>query len=100
MKSTSLPIKAHHYSLQCLQMASNFKAVIFDLGGVLLEWDRNSAGIVSAKQFMAIMNTTTWHDFERGNLSFKEACKVSRLPLEPRKSLAKTLPELWPDAGS
>ncbi|KAJ8121752.1 hypothetical protein ONZ43_g1879 [Nemania bipapillata] len=57
-------------------MASNIKGLVFDLGGVLLEWDRHSAtGSLSSRQFLTIMNTTTWHNLDRGTLDLKSACK-------------------------
>lgn len=57
-------------------MASNFKAVIFDLGGVLLEWDRHSVATVTAKQLVTIMNSAVWYELERGNLTVQQACDV------------------------
>ncbi|KAL8786838.1 MAG: hypothetical protein Q9195_008031 [Heterodermia aff. obscurata] len=56
-------------------MASKFEVVVFDLGGVLLEWDRHSINALSPAQFLTIMNSTTWHELDRGNVSLKEACK-------------------------
>ncbi|KAI8953307.1 HAD-like protein [Xylaria longipes] len=56
-------------------MTSNIKGLVFDLGGVLLEWDRHSVTGLSSGQFLTIMNTTTWHDLDRGLLGLKEACK-------------------------
>ncbi|KAI2470663.1 HAD-like protein [Annulohypoxylon bovei var. microspora] len=56
-------------------MASEIKALVFDLGGVLLEWDRHSLTVLSPGQFLTIMNSTTWHDLDRGMLTVKEACK-------------------------
>lgn len=57
-------------------MASDFKAMVFDLGGVLLEWDRHSMDAISPEQFLAIANSTTWHSLDRGNITLKEACQV------------------------
>ncbi|KAI1394185.1 HAD-like protein [Hypoxylon trugodes] len=56
-------------------MASNIKALVFDLGGVLLEWDRRSTTVLSPSQFLTIMNSTAWHDLDRGILTVKDACK-------------------------
>ncbi|KAJ8127653.1 hypothetical protein O1611_g5984 [Lasiodiplodia mahajangana] len=57
-------------------MASKLKGLVFDLGGVLLEWDRHSAtSSLSSGQFLTIMNTTTWHNLDRGILDLKTACK-------------------------
>ncbi|KAI0458929.1 HAD-like protein [Xylaria acuta] len=56
-------------------MASNIRGLVFDLGGVLLEWDRHSVTGLSSGQFLTIMNTTTWHNLDRGMLSLKDACK-------------------------
>ena len=58
-------------------MASKFKALIFDLGGVLVEWDRQSTIAVSPTQFLTIMNTITWHRLEIGQVSVKDACQVN-----------------------
>lgn len=58
-------------------MVSNFKALIFDVGGVLLDWDRHSLVAISPQQFLAISNSTTWHSLDRGNTTLKEACQVS-----------------------
>ncbi|KAF2967472.1 hypothetical protein GQX73_g6111 [Xylaria multiplex] len=66
-------------------MASEIKALVFDLGGVLLEWDRQSVTDLSPMQFLTIMNSTTWHKLDRGLLTVKEACKDfgSILGVEP-----------------
>ena len=63
-------------------MAFRFKALVFDLGGVLLEWDRHSINALSPGQFLALMNSPTWHRLDRGNVTLKEACKVSYYPHE------------------
>lgn len=62
-------------------MAFKFKALVFDLGGVLLDWDRHGVTALFPNQFLTIMNTTTWHSLDRGNVTLKEACKVSRFHL-------------------
>ncbi|KAF3759887.1 hypothetical protein M406DRAFT_51589 [Cryphonectria parasitica EP155] len=56
-------------------MASKFKVLVFDLGGVLLEWDRHTITALSSTQFRTIMNSTAWHNLDRGILSISEACK-------------------------
>lgn len=56
-------------------MPSKFKVLVFDLGGVLLEWDRHSVNALAPGQFLTIMNSTTWHSLDRGNVTLKEACK-------------------------
>ncbi|POS70343.1 hypothetical protein DHEL01_v211263 [Diaporthe helianthi] len=53
----------------------NFKALVFDLGGVLLEWDHGSIDAISPEQFLAITNSTAWHSLDRGEITLKEACK-------------------------
>lgn len=55
---------------------SVFKALVFDLGGVLLDWDRHSVNALTPGQFMTIMNSKAWHSFDRGSITLKEACKV------------------------
>lgn len=60
-------------------MKASFKALVFDLGGVLLEWDRHSIDAITPEQFLTITNSTTWHSLDRGNVTLKEACKVMLL---------------------
>ena len=65
-------------------MVSKFKVLVFDLGGVLLEWDRHSVNALSQVQFQTMMDSTTWHRLDRGNISLQEACKVSSfVPCKP-----------------
>ncbi|KAI1770584.1 HAD-like protein [Hypoxylon cercidicola] len=56
-------------------MVPEVKALVLDLGGVLLEWDRHNITALSPGQFLTIMNSTTWHDLDRGRFTIKEACK-------------------------
>lgn len=63
-------------------MAFTFKALIFDLGGVLLEWDRHSVNALSPRQFLTLMNSLTWHRLDRGKVTLREACKVKYCPRE------------------
>ncbi|KAI1282957.1 HAD-like protein [Xylaria sp. FL0933] len=56
-------------------MSSTIKALVFDLGGVLLSWDRHSVMALSPSQFLTIMNSTAWHNLDRGVFTIKEACK-------------------------
>ncbi|GAW25957.1 putative had-like protein [Rosellinia necatrix] len=56
-------------------MSSTIKALVFDLGGVLLSWDHHTVTALSSSQFLTIMNSTTWHSLDRGLLSLKDACK-------------------------
>ncbi|KAI0399651.1 HAD-like protein [Xylaria palmicola] len=56
-------------------MAPDVKALVFDLGGVLLNWDRHNLSSLSGSQFLTIMNSTAWHSLDRGTLTLKEACK-------------------------
>lgn len=58
-------------------MPRKYSSIIFDLGGVLLKWDKSSANDLSAAQFTALLNSKVWHDLDRGVLSVKEACVVS-----------------------
>lgn len=62
-------------------MVSDFKALVFDIGGVLLDWDRHSLVAISPEQFLAISNSTTWHSLDRGNITLKEACQVTTFSL-------------------
>ncbi|KAI0474200.1 HAD-like protein [Xylaria cf. heliscus] len=56
-------------------MCSTIKGLVFDLGGVLIDWERHSVTGLSSRQFSTIMNTTIWHSLDRGALGLKEACK-------------------------
>lgn len=58
---------------------ATLKALVFDLGGVLLNWDRHSVNTLSSGQFLAIMNSTTWHELDRGLVPLGNACEVGRL---------------------
>lgn len=62
-------------------MAFEFKALVFDLGGVLLKWDRHSVSALSPGQFLTLMNSTTWHSLDKGNVTLKGACRVSSFVL-------------------
>ncbi|KAK7919899.1 HAD-like protein [Apiospora marii] len=55
-------------------MPRKYTSIIFDLGGVLLQWDKSSVNDLSAAQFTVLLNSTAWHDLDRGELSVKEAC--------------------------
>ncbi|KAI0602066.1 HAD-like domain-containing protein [Biscogniauxia sp. FL1348] len=56
-------------------MTSRFKALILDLGGVLLEWNPQSTQTILPSQFPLLMNSTLWHDLDRGKISLDDACK-------------------------
>lgn len=58
-------------------MDSKFRAIIFDLGGVLLDWDRQAATDLSPRQMRTMMSSAFWYDLDRGKLTFKETCEVS-----------------------
>lgn len=73
----SLPYLLVFGSAKASSMARKYKSIIFDLGGVLLQWDKSSVNDLSAAQFTALLNSTAWHDLDRGELSVKEACVVS-----------------------
>ncbi|KAI1879131.1 hypothetical protein JX265_003308 [Neoarthrinium moseri] len=93
-------------------MTSNFKALVFDLGGVLLNWDRSSVDVMTPNQFLTIMNSTTWHNLDRGLVTLKEACvefghllgldastaeaalEQAQLSLTPNTSLIETIHDL------
>lgn len=44
-----------------------------------MEWDRHSNDILSPAQFRAMINSTTWHSMDRGEVTLKEACEVNSL---------------------
>lgn len=67
-------------------MAEKYKALVFDLGGVLLDWDRHSVSALTPSQFLLIMNSNTWHNLDRGHVTLEEACKV-RLPIGSTRAL-------------
>ncbi|KAJ8132605.1 hypothetical protein O1611_g1019 [Lasiodiplodia mahajangana] len=56
-------------------MTSAIKALVFDLGGVLLSWDRHTITDLSSSHFLTIMNSTAWHNLDRGLVTFKDARK-------------------------
>ncbi|KAI0882903.1 HAD-like protein [Annulohypoxylon maeteangense] len=68
-------------------MVLDIKALVLDLGGVLLEWDRHSVTSLSSGQFLTIMNSIAWHDLDRGKLTVKEACKEFGATLEIEPSI-------------
>lgn len=57
-------------------MTSQYKHLVLDLGGVLLEWDMGSLTTMTPKQFLTITNSLEWHNFERGKVSLQAACQV------------------------
>ncbi|KAI5923456.1 HAD-like domain-containing protein [Camillea tinctor] len=57
-------------------MTTRFKALILDLGGVLLEWNAQGIQTMLPSHFRLLMNTTTWHELDRGNISLDQACEV------------------------
>ncbi|KAI4252004.1 MAG: hypothetical protein LQ352_004520 [Teloschistes flavicans] len=93
-------------------MASRFKVLVFDLGGVLLDWDRHSVDALSPGQFLTIMNSTAWHSLDRGLITLKEACMdfgdilgadpsvvetamdQAQLSLRPKSSLLQTIQDI------
>ncbi|KAK2736988.1 hypothetical protein CKAH01_07675 [Colletotrichum kahawae] len=56
-------------------MTMALKALIFDLGGVLLEWDRHGATALAPTQFLAIMNSPAWYQLDKGELTVKQSCE-------------------------
>ncbi|ETS74731.1 hypothetical protein PFICI_13215 [Pestalotiopsis fici W106-1] len=56
-------------------MTFKFKALVFDLGGALIDWDHNVMNSLAPNQFSTIMNSTAWHRLERGTIHVDEACK-------------------------
>jgi FMN phosphatase YigB (HAD superfamily) len=62
-------------------MASTIKAVVFDLRGVLLEWDRHRVDTLTESQFPIIMNSFSWQRIDTGGISAEEAYKVRSLNL-------------------
>ncbi|KAF9872945.1 hypothetical protein CkaCkLH20_09455 [Colletotrichum karsti] len=86
-------------------MCQGFKAVIFDLGGVLLDWDRQNQPMMTRDQFSAMMNSTAWHKLDRGELTVKQACEhfstmlgvdsaAVEASLEEAQKSLKVVPEL------
>ncbi|KAL1662218.1 HAD-like domain-containing protein [Schizophyllum commune] len=48
-------------------------ALIFDLGDVLFTWNAPPSTAVPPKTLHAILDTPSWHDYERGRLTEREA---------------------------
>jgi hypothetical protein len=59
-------------------MGSKYKAAIFDLSGVLLNWSTSTLDAISSSHIQSMMNSTSWFELERGNLTLEEACEVNR----------------------
>lgn len=57
-------------------MVSNFKAIIFDLGGVLVEWDSRSGKVITPSQLRMLRDSITWDNLDRGRISLDEAYEV------------------------
>ncbi|EIT75023.1 hypothetical protein AO1008_07754 [Aspergillus oryzae 100-8] len=49
--------------------SSQYQAIIFDLGGVILTWDLPEDTVISAQIFKRMLTSQTWSDYERGDLS-------------------------------
>ncbi|PHH71279.1 hypothetical protein CDD82_6604 [Ophiocordyceps australis] len=76
-------------------MASKFKVLVLDLGGVLINWDARNVKNLSSRQLTNIMNTTAWHSLERGSLTLVDACKEFSKVLGVAESLvSRTLEQL------
>lgn len=58
-------------------MAQHYKALIFDLGGVLLNWDASGVNAISSSQLRLLLHSDVWHSLDRGKISLEDACKVS-----------------------
>ncbi|KAI1632960.1 HAD-like domain-containing protein [Biscogniauxia mediterranea] len=67
-------------------MTSRFKVLILDLGGVLLEWKPQSIQTMSSSQLRSLMNSTSWHALDRGEISLDEACEAFGEMLEANAS--------------
>ncbi|KAI1494900.1 HAD-like domain-containing protein [Biscogniauxia mediterranea] len=67
-------------------MTSRFKALILDLGGVLLEWNPQSVQTMLPSQLQTLMNSTSWHALDRGEISLDEACEAFGEMLEANTS--------------
>ncbi|KAI8622937.1 HAD-like protein [Xylariaceae sp. FL1651] len=71
-------------------MSPTIKALVFDLGGVLLSWDRHTVTALSSSQFLTIMNSTAWHSLDRGLLTLGDACKKFGALLGEEPSVIKS----------
>lgn len=57
-------------------MQTQYKALLLDLGGVLLAWDPETVMAISSSQLRLMMHSTTWFDMDRGSITLNEACEV------------------------
>lgn len=58
-------------------MAPNtYDTVIFDIGGVLFDWDSSAVTALPRKTIHLMMHTATWHDLEKDSMSTDEAYTV------------------------
>ncbi|KAJ3554784.1 hypothetical protein NM688_g2929 [Phlebia brevispora] len=46
-----------------------FDTLIFDLGGVLFDWSLDIPAAIPHKQFQRVLNSATWFEYEKGNLT-------------------------------
>ena len=51
--------------------------IIFDLGDVLFTWSANTGTSISPKTLRSILHTSTWFEYEKGNLDEEEAYSLA-----------------------
>ena len=56
-----------------MPQTSVYDTAIFDLGDVLFSWSPNTKTTISSKTLRKILSSSTWFDYERGQLS-EEVC--------------------------
>ncbi|KAH9942386.1 phosphatase yihX [Epithele typhae] len=59
---------------------STFRTLILDLGDVLFTWSAETTTAIPPRQLKAIMDSPTWHDYERGRLA--QAAAYARVATE------------------
>ncbi|KAK3388029.1 Haloacid dehalogenase-like hydrolase-domain-containing protein [Podospora didyma] len=57
-------------------MKMTHEAIVFDLGDVLFDWHAEAVTTVPKDVLRNMMNSTTWHDLERGILTCEETCEI------------------------
>lgn len=64
-------------SLSLIAYDRQIDNIIFDLGDVLFTWSANASTSISPKTLHRILRSSTWFEYEKGNLTEEEAYSLS-----------------------
>lgn len=83
-------------------MSCNFDTIIFDIGDVLFSWSPNTRTSISPKMLRKILSSSTWYEYERGQLDEVECYgrvgnEFSIHPEEVRRALDQARNSLDPN---